>query len=117
MPEQPEQPEEDNRSAGRDRGDRDQQITALLEIVSKVAGDQRRLEGQLNRLAKLLRERDRKPEADNDQPDPNAPAPWVWYSPAARDDPDQDAEEEARVFVDNFGDADNTLLAGSAGRG
>jgi len=115
MPEQPEQPEEDNRSTGRDRSDRDQQITALLEIVSKVAGDQRRLEGQLNRLAKLLRERDRKPEADNDEPDPNAPAPWVWFSPPAPDDPDEDAEEDPRVFVENFVAAYNTMFAGIEG--
>src|SRR6266567_1957064 len=114
MPEQPEQPEQDNRATGRGQGDRDQQIQALLEIVGKVAGDQRRLEGHLNRLTKLLRERDRTPEGEN-EPDPNAPAPWVWYSPAAPDDPAENAEEDPRVFVVNFVAAYNTMFAGIEG--
>jgi hypothetical protein len=88
-------------------GGRDQQIAAILEIVGNLVRDQRRLEGQFNRLVKTLREQERasKDETEDDV-DPNAPAPWVWFSPPAPDEPEtgdeEDFEEDPQVFVTNF---------------
>jgi len=113
MPDPPDPTPPDTPSTDRDQRDRDQQIQALLEIVGQIAHDQRRLEGHLNRLAKLVRERD--PANGRHEPDANTPAPWVWYSPPAPDDLQGDAEEDPRVFVTNFVAAYNTMFTGVEG--
>jgi hypothetical protein len=105
----PSKPNTRSRSGGTGTGSggRDQQIGAVLEIVGNLVRDQRRLEGQFNKLVKTLREQERasKDETDDDEVDPDAPAPWVWFSPPAADEPEEgqeDFEEDPQVFVGNF---------------
>lgn len=104
------------RAKGGGSGSRDQQIGAVLEIVGGLVRDQRRLEGQFNRLTKMLREQERRDkDTAEDEPDPNAPAPWVWFSPPAPDEPEdgeEDFEEDPQVFVTNFVAWYNTVFVG-----
>ena len=110
-PERPDPPESPPAKPGaRSRsgtgGGRDQQIGSVLEILGKLARDQRRLEGQFNRLVTMLREQERASKNEpEDAADPHAAAPWVWFSPPAPDEPEegqQDFKEDPQVFVTNF---------------
>lgn len=91
-------PEYERRKAGQDHGERDQQIAALTEIVGALAQNLRRLEGQVNRIARIVT--DTPPSAEQD--DPAAPAAWVWFNPPAAAEDEPDGDQDPRVTVENF---------------
>jgi hypothetical protein len=91
-------PESERRKAGQDNDERDQQIAALTEIVGVLAQNLRRLEGQVNRVARIVTEA---PSAA-EQEDPSAPAAWVWFNPPAATEDEPDGDQDPRVTVENF---------------
>lgn len=99
-------------SNGQGRDDRDNQIAALTEIIGTVAGDLRRLEGRVKRLATTLDETTR--PAD-DESEATKPAPWVWFPPPAAAEDNPDAEQDARATVTNFVTWYNSTFAGIDG--
>ncbi|OLR92587.1 hypothetical protein [Actinokineospora bangkokensis] len=95
----------DQPTPGDGEPDRDDQITALAELLSHI---EQRLHGLETAVDALINQ-------DPTERKPAEPAPWVWYSPpaAAEDDPDTDLDP--RFTVDNFIGWYNTTLVGIDG--
>ncbi|MFI6029440.1 hypothetical protein [Amycolatopsis magusensis] len=110
----PELPEYERRKAGRDHGDRDEQIAALTDIIATLAQDLRRIEDRVNRLGTTAGKASAA-APDATQHDDTAPAPWVWFNPpaAAEDQPESDGDP--RVTVGNFVTWYNATFVGLEG--
>jgi hypothetical protein len=89
-------PDYERRKTGQDHAERDQQIAALTEIVGTLAQNLRRLEGQVNRVAKIVS--DTPPAAE----DSAEPGPWVWFNPPVAREDEPGGDEDPRVTVENF---------------
>lgn len=94
-------PEPERRKTGADHGDRDRQITTLIEIIAGLTKQINRVEGRLNRLAKTVHDTASATD-DHDEDDPAEPAPWVWFSPPAATEDDPDTANDPRETVANF---------------
>lgn len=103
-------PEYERRKTGHDHGERDKQIAAITEIVGTVAQAQRRLEGRVNKLARIMADA---PTAEKGEEDRAAPAAWVWFFPPAATEDEPAAGQDPRVTVENFVTWYNATFVGS----
>lgn len=83
----------------RGRGDLNQQIAGLTEILGALSTQITRLEARHNRLARTVAGKDTKSESGEERPEPAA---WAWFSPPAAAEDDPQSREDPRFTVENF---------------
>ncbi|TVT61954.1 hypothetical protein FNH05_01595 [Amycolatopsis rhizosphaerae] len=79
----------------KDQGERDLQIAALTQIVGTLAQNLRRVEGQVNWVAKIVAEA-------RDEQDSAEPAAWLWFNPPAATEDEPQTDQDPRLTVKNF---------------
>ncbi|MEU7477087.1 hypothetical protein AB0A63_13960 [Lentzea sp. NPDC042327] len=83
--------------SGGGAGDRDAQITTLINLAETLKRKLARLELKLNELAARI-----PAETQTEEEDPAAPAAWVWFIPPAAAENDPGGDEDPRFTVGNF---------------